>query len=102
MPESDARTIEQKLNAILAKPQTAFPAFTGAQLTAYNAIKAQLSGDPRDPKVFPPMQPTQVDNLEKPADVSTNDWNAVVSQLRREQSYKAGGLHVLRKVSQLL
>jgi hypothetical protein len=90
MPEPDARTIEQKMNAILAKPQTAFPAFTGAQSTAYTSIKAQLGGDPRDPKVFPPMQPTQLDTLERPADIPSSDWNAVVNQLRKELSAKAG------------
>src|SRR5262249_20240227 len=86
----DARTIESKMNAILAKPQTAFPIFTGAQLKAFNAIKSQLNGDPRNPDVFPPMQPTLLDNLSRPTEVPQKDWDAVVAQVKRELTYKAG------------
>lgn len=78
-----------------------FPAFTGGQLTAYQAISNTLlnrlsGGDIRTQyrnkdlaSSFPADYPALVRTMQKPTSVSDDDWNAVKTQLLKEFSYVA-------------
>lgn len=93
MSLSDVASITSQLQGYVTATPTAWPAFTGGQLDAYNAIVAtpSIGGpsklDPRDVSHFPPLDPSVLDQATKPASVSDDDWSAVKGQLTTDLTF---------------
>lgn len=83
--------IKSKLKAILDATEKPFPAFSGDEKKAYDAISNELKPygltDPRA-EVYPPQQPSILENAKRPEEIPQGAWDKVIKQLRTEFVYR--------------
>ncbi len=104
---TDPKTLDALLKQAMNKPRippltaTPFPAFSGAQLTAYNYISEQLLVNAPNASIrsqysnlaleqeFASAYPSTMNNLQSPAGIDSSDWTVVTTQLNTEFKYVA-------------
>jgi hypothetical protein len=91
-PQQTVDDVKQLLQKIVDAQQTMYPVFMGAGEAAYLSVISQLGNqDPRDPNIYPPLQPGLLDppNVTRPPDIDQKAWDTVITQLKIELDYKA-------------